>query len=391
LTAGQLGGKGGCLLMTILDRYVLQKFLMPFMYCFVGFLAIWFIFDLADHLQDFMEGKATMDVLVEYYLSQIPEVMVMSIPVGSLLALLYALTAMSRSNEIISMLGAGRSVLRILAPLLVVGVILAGITAFFNFEQAPHAAATKKQMLRDIKRGEKRDQSLSGHLFRNREDFRTWFMRKLWLGDGRLTQVQIIQQDEHANITEEWFAHVVTFDEATREWELNGARHLVMNPANGEIISSELHPKLRLSGFSETPWRISSSVMNPDYLSIRELNDYLEYNSDFPESRLAPYRTHWHYRYALPTVSILVVLLAAPMGIVYSRRGILTGVAVAIGLFFSLVFISSLFIALGKGDRIPPPVAAWGPIVFYFGIGIFLLWLRSTNREMPKIKIPGFN
>ena len=46
--------------MTILDRYILQKFLTPFLCCFLGFIGIWFIFDLSDNLQDFIQGKATM-------------------------------------------------------------------------------------------------------------------------------------------------------------------------------------------------------------------------------------------------------------------------------------------------------------------------------------------
>ena len=44
---------------------------------------------------------------------------------------------------------------------------------------------------------------------------------------------------------------------------------------------------------------------------------------DFPEVRLAPYRTQLHYRWALPWVCLLVVFIAAPLGIVYNRRGIL--------------------------------------------------------------------
>ncbi len=373
--------------MRLLDRYVLSKFAMPFIYCFVGFLAIWFIFNLADNLQDFLEGKAGMDVLFAYYSSQIPEIIVMSLPIASLLALLYSLTAMSRSNEIISMLGVGVSVFRVILPLLWVGLVLSLVSAYFNFEGAPHAAATGKQMLRDIKRGEKRDENLSGHLFRNREDHRTWFVRKLWMGTGRLTQLMIIQQNEEGDLTGKWYANEALFNPVTKEWKLKWARHIQLGP-EGEETSDESLPEMTLKGWSETPWRISSSVMNPDYLSVHELQDYLAYNSDFPPSRLAPYETHLHYRWALPTFSILVVLLAAPMGIVYSRRGLLGGVAAAVALFFSLVFVSILFVALGKGARIPAPLAAWMPIAIFLGIGLALLWFRSTGRELPKIKLP---
>jgi lipopolysaccharide export LptBFGC system permease protein LptF len=63
-------------------------------------------------------------------------------------------------------------------------------------------------------------------------------------------------------------------------------------------------------------------------------------------------------------------------------------VAAAIGLFFSLVFFSSLFVALGKGNRISPWLATWGPMAVYLLIGLGLLWFRSTNRDLPRIKLP---
>jgi lipopolysaccharide export LptBFGC system permease protein LptF len=159
----------------------------------------------------------------------------------------------------------------------------------------------------------------------------------------------------------------------------------------GNILKSEMPGNITVDGWSETPWRISSSMLNADFLSVPELNDYLKYNADFPENRLAAYRTHWHYRWAMPAVCFLVIFVAAPCGIVYSRRGVLGGAALAIGLFFSLVFVSSLFVALGKGGRVSPFTAAWGPMIAFFIAGLVLLWMKSTNREMPKFKIPGLS
>ena len=374
--------------MTILDRYILKKFATPFLYCFLGFIGIWFIFDLSDNLPDFIQGHAGFDVLLEYYGSQIPQLVVVCLPIGLLLALLYSLSAMSRSNEIISMLGAGLSVTRILLPLIIVGLLLTAVTTFFNYAGAPHAAAAKKQMVRDIKRGEKRTEAVFGHVFRNREELRTWFMRRINIQRGRIGDIQILQQNADGDILQQWYAREANYDPELKRWVLSNARYVEMNP-NGDITKSELKDTLNIDGWNETPWRILSSVMNPEFLAVSELQDYLTYNSDFPEKRLAAYRTHLYYRWALPWFCLVVVFLAAPMGIVYSRRGILGGVAVAISLFFSLVFMSSLFIALGKGQRISPFTAAWGPVIFFFLIGLVLLWYRSTNRDFPKLKIPG--
>ncbi len=375
--------------MTILDRYVLQKFLLPFIYTFLGFIGIWFIFDLSDNLPDFIQGRASLSALTAYYASQIPEIVALCLPIGALLALLYSLTAMSRSNEIISMLGAGRSVTRILVPLFAMGLVLTGLSLYFNQESVPHAAQSKKEMIRDIRRGEVIVRAIRGHLFRNRQDHRTWFMRRLEIGRNAIYDLQIIQQTPEGEIIKKWDAREAKFNEQRKEWSLGTVRYVEMD-SEGEITKSELKDHIIIEGWSETPWRISSSMMNPEYLSVPELQTYLKFNADFPEQRLAPYRTYLYYRFALPWACFVVIFLAAPMGIVYSRRGILGGVALAIGLFFLMVFTSSLALALGKGGRLPPVVAAWGPIVIFFGIGLVLLWYRSTNRDLPKLKLPGF-
>lgn len=373
--------------MRILDRYIVKKFLLPFGYSFIGFIAIWFIFDLSDNLQDFLGGKAPPSILVEYYLSQIPQIVLISLPISTLLALLYSLTAMSRTNEIISMLGAGISVNRILLPLFGIGLVLVGVSAFFNYESAPHAEMIKKQMLKDIKRGQKKEPGLSAHLYRNRENHRIWFMRRILPNQNNLSDVQVLQQDANSNIVEEWAARRVNWDPVTTNWVFQRVKHITMDP-EGNILVSEYLEEMIIPDWTETPWRIASSVMNPNYLSVPELEEYLHFNRDYPETRLAPYRTQLQYRWALPWFCLLVIFIAAPMGIVYSRRGILGGVAIAIALFFALIFFSSLFIALGKGNRISPVVAAWGPLVAFLGIGCLLLWYRSTNRDLPKIKLP---
>lgn len=375
--------------MMILDRYILKKFLMPFFYCIIGFVAIWFIFDFSDNLPDFLQGKATFLTIVEYYKSQIPAILVLSLPAGTILALLYSLTMMSRSNEIISMLTAGRSVVRVLFPLFFVGLFLVAVIAYFNWSSAPHADRIKKQMLNDIKSGSATSANrLFAHMFRNREDRRLWFIRRLLPErvEEQVQGLQIIQQNAVNDVTKEWFAEGASYDPAKKVWILIDARYVELDP-RGNILKSVDSKSIVIEQWRETPWRIASSVMNPDYLSVPELRDYLIYNKDFPERRLAPYRTHLAYRYALPWQAMIAIILAGPLGIVYSRRGILAGVAAAIGLFFSLIFVDKVFIALGKGNHVSPVMAAWLPLLIYCLLGSWLLWMRSTNRD---IRIPGW-
>jgi lipopolysaccharide export LptBFGC system permease protein LptF len=133
--------------MSLLDRYVLRNFLEPFLICFFGFIAIWLVFDLSDNGPNFIEARASMKEVAGFYLTQLPQTILISLPVGMLLALLYSLSQMSRRNEIIAMLTAGRSVVRVLMPLIVIGLLLTAGCMVLNWAWAPHAEAVKEVAL----------------------------------------------------------------------------------------------------------------------------------------------------------------------------------------------------------------------------------------------------
>lgn len=374
--------------MKILDRYILRSFLEPFIICTLGFLAIWLIFDLSDNIRDFIEAKASLKIIAAFYLSQLPAMMVIVLPVGMLLALLFCLSRMSRTNEIISQLTAGRSLIRVLSPLLAIGLLCTGGLWQLNQKLAPQAEATKKAALEQISRGRKSmvQEAIEAHLFRDRKTGRTWYVEKHRMGSNSLQGVVIVQQDEEGRITEKWYATRADWDPRTGRWILFRGMRVEFDLEGNEVKREPFVETVRaIEGWPETTWRISSSNLEPQSLTVAELHRYLEQNHDFPEINLAPYRTWLQHRLALPWSCFAVVLIAAPLGVVFNRRGVLAGVASSIFIFFGMIFATNLFLALGKGMRVTPVVAAWTPNLVVAIIGLFLLYLRSSNRDLASI------
>ena len=91
----------------IFDRYLIKNFLVPFFYSLFGTIAIWLVYDLGEHANDLQEAHLGFAPIAQFYLVQIPFLIVNQLPLSVLLGLLYVLTRMSRRNEIVSMLGAG--------------------------------------------------------------------------------------------------------------------------------------------------------------------------------------------------------------------------------------------------------------------------------------------
>ena len=368
--------------MRLLDRYILRNFLQPYLYCILGFLSIWFIFDISDNSSIIFDQRAPLGLVVRFYWTQIPQVLVILLPVSLLLALLFSLGRMSRANEIVSMLTAGVSVPRVIFPLLVVGLLTTGVTFALNYSLAAHAELARKNFLDIVNRGEVRENTITAQVFRNRTDNRTWYIARFKPDTNQFSGVQIVQQDAEGNITRNYIATEAFYESASKTWRLENLK-LVDYDRTGNITSDKILRVLSISHWSETPYRLSSANIRPEFLGIAELRRYIEANFDFPETLLAPFQTQLYYRWALPWTCFVVTIMAAPLGIGFSRRGILASVAVAIGLVFAMNFLVHLFLALGEGARVSPVLAAWTPNLIFFLVGLYLLHLRATNREVP--------
>jgi LPS export ABC transporter permease LptG len=364
--------------MRLLDRYVIRNFLQVYLYCIAGFISIWLIFDISDNISTFIDQHIALVTVIEYYATQVPQILIILLPVSLLLALLFSLGRMSRANEIVSMLTAGVSIPRVLFPLIGIGLFTVAATSALNYSLAPHAELAKKTFLAGF-RGQK-GFAIEGQIFRNRTDSRTWFIQSFVTGDNVFNNVQVLQQDSQDNIVADYLAARATYRAHDKTWALENAK-VVHYDAAGNILDEQFYPSLKIDNWSETPFRLGSANVRAEFLSVSELHAYLRHNSDFPRTLLAPFRTHFQYRLALPWTCLVVVCIAAPLGIGYSRRGVLASVATAVILVFSMNFLTHLFLALGEGDRISPLAAAWTPNILFAAVGLYLLYLRATNRE----------
>src|SRR5712664_4034345 len=184
--------------MKLLDRYVIRNFLQVYLYCIAGFISIWLIFDVSDNISNFIDNHIAVSLVGRYYATQIPQVLIILLPVSLLLSLLFALGRMSRSNEIVSMLTAGVSLPRVLLPLIGIGLLTVAASMALNYSLAPHAELARKSFLSEAHARPARN--IQGQVFRNRTDLRTWFIQNFHLGDNMFNNLQVLQQDTNDNI-----------------------------------------------------------------------------------------------------------------------------------------------------------------------------------------------
>src|SRR5437660_12120948 len=235
----------------LLDRYVIRNFLQAYLYCIAGFISIWLIFDISDNISTLLDERIGLALAVQYYLTQVPQVFIILLPVSLLLALLFSLGRMSRANEIVSMLTAGVSLPRILLPLVTIGLLTVGATMALNYSLAPHAELVRKNFFSEA-RG-RPEALIEGQIFRNRTDARTWFIQNFRNGSNEFNNVQVLQQDSTDNIVTNYLSSRAVYHVESQSWELRNAK-LVHYDASGNVTDELFYPTIIVHRGRDTPF-----------------------------------------------------------------------------------------------------------------------------------------
>ncbi len=162
--------------MRLLDRYLLRELLVPLGFCLGGFLVFWLAFDLFGELDGFQRAQMHFADVAEYYWFGLPALCGTVLPMGFLLALLYALTNHARHNELIAMRGAGISVWRICLPYLVLG--LAFSLGLYGLNE--HLAPDARERQENIRQRRVLTNAFETLVWRERIDLENTAEHRLW-------------------------------------------------------------------------------------------------------------------------------------------------------------------------------------------------------------------
>jgi len=359
--------------MKILDRYLLRALLIPFGYCLTGFIMLYVVFDLFNNLPDFIEGKTPLREIFLFYLILLPRDIWIIAPISLLLAILYSLWQLSRANEVTAMRACGLSSLRIMRPIVTVGLLATLTVGLLNETLAPWAGYWTDQFIQL----QHKNRALSVYIvsplaFKNEAGHRIWYIREFDKRTFEMRDVTLIQQ--RADGSDEikyqaargswldgrwWFSEVAVqrYDDQSQP---RGAAAFTLQREMAEI--------------NEMPASFLNEIKPPEYLSSFEILTYLKTHSQLSRDAIAKCLTNFHNRLAMPWICLIVTLIGIPFGVKTGNRrgGALLAIIGALGLVFGFYVVSNVGVALGKQGVMIPWIAGWLPNFLFLGIGLTL-------------------
>ena len=363
--------------MPVLFQYLLRLFLGGFLQIVGMFVGFYFLIDGVESIRRFSQkGQFNWADVFLMMASRLPGFITMLLPSITLLAVLMVLARLSRQNEITIMRTSGISFNRILIPFLLGGVVIAGLQFILQDKIVP--------------RTNKIAQNLEDYLL-GRTPASHVDVDNLWLKSGnQLIHVQQILADEQVLLD----VTVFQFDAEYLLLSRLEARSAQMHQGKWTLFYGMVYhygKQVTVEAFSQRVWdvnlkseQLNRTSVDPDFLSIRQLYLLAERTKreGYDATRL---RVLLYSKLTQPLTTLAAILLAFPFTLRLPRRGgVARSLLIGLLLGFLMFVLTDLSKALGMGGRLPPLLSAWAPVLFFSGIGGFLLLHLADPRRQRR-------
>ena len=361
---------------TILDDYVLRGFVLYLAMIVAAFLMLLLVFTLFELLGDIMRNQVSPLTVGEYLLNVAPFFLYTTTPLSMLLAVLVTFGLLQRSNEITAIKATGISLYRIVIPVLISSMLVAGVLFLSDQFYLPYTNKRQDALRNQIK-GKPAQTYLRPDrkwIFGQHSDI--YYYQFFDPDRDVFGGVSVFQFDPHSfQIT-----HRIDADRAhwsapmgrwvyEQGWErsLNGSAHV-----SDRKFDVATYPEL-----SEPPAYFKKEIKQSSEMNYDELRRYIHdlEESGFDVVRL---RVQLQKKIAYPLITLVMAVLAIPFALSAGKRSAVAGLATAIGIGVVYWTISGLFEAMGNLSQLPPAVAAWSPDLVFGFIGGYLILRMPT-------------
>jgi lipopolysaccharide export system permease protein len=363
---------------TIMDRYLVRELQGPFLFGLSAFTLIFVATQILAIGRLVAEEHAPLWAAVEYFLWQMPYYLLLVIPMAMLLGTLLAMQRLSGESELIAMQAGGISLSRIVAPLLVVGLIVSMFALLAQELFVPFAnerAVYVRQSV--IEHASPALSNLSAVTALPGGGKQVTIAGSFDVLTQALINVTVIRYDARQKPQEFIIADRATYVAPT--WTFENATTYRFSADGTTGVAT--FPTLAVD-IGERPGQIANQslqVSNPEDLSRAEIKERLDSGKLSTQQQLL-FTATYAAKLARPFTAFVFTLIAVPFGLRKLRGGGGTGVGfgLAIVIVFVYYVISTVFLTIGSTATWLAGIAAWAPNLLFTAIGAILL--RRASR-----------
>lgn len=376
LRAAAGGVRSSGLRYTILDRYMVSELGGPFAFGLSAFTLIFAATQILAISRLVSDQHAPLWAAIEYFLWQLPAIVVLVIPMAMLLGTLLALGRLSGESEITAMKAGGISLFRVVAPLLATGFLVSILALFLQEGVVPFAndrgTFLRQETIEHVGIFGAGNLAVTSKLPTGGRQLTT--STGYEAATQTLLNVALIQYDKRNRPVLIVFADRARYAQGTWTFDKATEYHFSADGTTWTQTAPEQHWDI-----GQRPSQIMQRAAgdNPENMSRAQIRELLN-GGQLTPAELRTYETSYEEKLARPFASFVFTLIAIPFGLRPTRGG--GGTGLGFGLAVAIVFVyfviasitSALFIGLGGGLFLDT-IGAWIPNILFTAIGVLML------------------
>lgn len=361
-------------MLTIIDKYILKKFLGTYIFSISLILAIFIVFDIKEKIQTFVTDNIPLrEIIVDYYCMFIPVYGNMFSPLFTFISIIFFTSKMAHRTEFVAILSSGAGFNRILKPYLI-GAFIIGFGSFLlNHFVIPRA--------QKIKIGFEDKWINNGYSTDDRNIHKIIGPNKvLYLEsyDNHVNTGYKISIEQFVNNRQTYIlkADNMKWDSTANEWILTNVfeRQIMQQekldtlkgqkPVHKEIHKSYATKNLKINFTPADMWRYESKI---EVMTYFELKNYIVNEKQKGSSMIEFFEVEQYKRTSFPFATLILTIIGVSISSRKVRGGV--GLQIAFGLFLSCIYIMLMYIftTIATTGFSSPLIAVWIPnIIFSF-------------------------
>lgn len=351
---------------TILDKYIIRKFIGTYFFALLLIIGIVIIFDISEKIDDFVDKEAPLsEIIFNYYANFIPYFINMFSPLFVFITVIFFTSKLAATSEIIAMLAGGISFKRLMYPYFISASVIAIFSLLLNLFVIPPANKGRldfeAKYIKDKFQNTNRNMhyQISPGTFMYAESFSTW---------NNTAYKFTLETIEGHTIKSKLSAEYAQWDSLKGSWKLNNY-HLRQYKNNSEIITTGETMDTTISITVDDFYRKKNSVESLNYF---QLQDLIETQSLRGDQMIKFALIEKHTRYAIPFSAFILTLIGVSLSSKKRRGGIGLNIGIGIALSFSYILFLRFSQMFVHTDTLSPGIALWLPNAIYAVIAVFL-------------------
>jgi len=354
----------------VIDRYIINKYLGTFVFTLLIFVVISVVFDISEHLDNFLSKHATLkEIAFQYYAGFIPFYINMLSPLINFLAVIFFTAKMANQTEIVPILSGKASFNRYLRPYFIAATVIFIVSFFANVYLIPYTNRLKNDF--ENSHGFNGDQDPTKSDVHLKLDKHTYVYLDQFDPSNHTGYTFIMEKFDGDNLKEKLFAPTIVYDSLKRRWSLNNCIIRYVNGLKEQQVSG-VHKDTTLDMRPADFDVLHDNSYNAMSLSV--LNTGIAKEKVRGSGVLNNMLFEKYNRFIYPLSTFVLTLIGVSISSRKVRGGIGLPLGVGIFLCFAYIIVNKFAFVFAEKDAVPPLIAAFMPNVLFGLLGYYLLY-----------------